>query len=670
MASVISRHIDNVVSVGLSGAPASGPESLFYRSWTRCLKQHGLDPTRPTPARILPSSQVRHHQQRLDGFMRVARAGMEELYGRVADLGYMLLLTDADGITVDYIGNPASEAQLKAAGLYLGADWNEAHAGTCGVGTCLIEQATITCHQAEHFDATHIALTCTSAPLYAPDGQVLGVLDVSALHSPEARESQHLIRHLASIYSQLIEDANFLRSFARQPVLRLGTVCDLVEVSGDVMFAFDDDGVVVGANTGARRRFGRGGDRGLVGQSLAELLEIDMDTLRSMARGGSPAPLVAVGSHRLQQYHGVVIQPRLPLRAAGRVAASERDKPAALPRSHPGDRSAVLDRLLGEDRAMAGLVAQSKRLVDRQVNLLIRGETGSGKEVLARALHAYSERSARPFVAVNCASIPESLIESELFGYTPGSFTGGKSKGMKGLIAQSDGGTLFLDEIGDMPLHLQTRFLRVLSESEVLPLGAERPTSVSLNVISATHRDLRESVAAGSFREDLYYRLCGATLSLPALRERQDKTFLIQTLFAEEAERLGLAVVLGDEALQCLMAHDWPGNIRELRNALRFAVALGGDRCVAVGDLPPEVQRRPLQHLLQRPHPPTAHEANALACVSGEVALPANLDAARLLQALKAHRWSITSTARALEVCRATVYRQMKRHGITQPHLL
>ena len=663
MASVISRHIDNVVSIALSGAAASGPEALFHKSWTRCLKQHGLDPTRPTPARILPSHQVRDHQQRMDGFMRVARAGMEDLYGRVADLGYMLLLTDADGITVDYIGNPASEAQLKAAGLYLGADWNEAHAGTCGVGTCLIEQTTITCHQAEHFDATHISLTCTSAPLYAPDGQVLGVLDVSALHSPEARESQHLIKHLASMYAQLIEDANFLRSFARHAVLRLGTVPGLVEVSGDVMFAFDDDGVIVGANTGARRRFGRAGGHGLVGQTLTEVLEIGMDTIRGMARGGNPAALTAAWSHRLEQYHAIVVPPRTPARTAVGVAPQPGDaRPSALPRNARGGRADLLDRLLGDDPVMAGLVEQSRRLVDRNVNLLIRGETGSGKEMLARALHACSQRADKPFVAVNCASIPESLIESELFGYTPGSFTGGKSKGMKGLIAQSDGGTLFLDEIGDMPLQLQTRLLRVLSESEVLPLGAERPTSVSLNVIAATHRDLRESVDAGTFREDLYYRLCGATLSLPALRDRRDKQFLIETLFAEEAERLGLAVTLGAEALQCLLAHDWPGNIRELRNALRFAVALGGDRSVSVEALPPEVRsRQPERQRLSAPAAETAVQ---------ESATPADPDAARLLQVLKASRWSIASAARELKVCRATIYRQMKRHRITQPHLL
>jgi len=316
---------------------------------------------------------------------------------------------------------------------------------------------------------------------------------------------------------------------------------------------------------------------------------------------------------------------------------------------------------------MQRLIGQAKRLVDRNVNLLIHGETGSGKEVLAKALHEASARAGKPFIAVNCASIPESLIESELFGYTPGSFTGGKSKGMKGLIAQSDGGTLFLDEIGDMPLHLQTRFLRVLSESEVLPLGAEQPVAVNLNVIAATHRDLRESIERGGFREDLYYRLSGATLHLPALREREDRGYLIDTLFADEQRRLGSVSELTSEARRALLAHDWPGNVRELRNALRYALALAADRPVTPDELPAAVRAdtdAPGRGALRAP-------ARA-AVPGGGAAEPAtdasDPEAGRLLRVLRKHKWSVTASARELQVCRATVYRQMQRHGITPPN--
>lgn len=177
------------------------------------------------------------------------------------------------------------------------------------------------------------------------------------------------------------------------------------------------------------------------------------------------------------------------------------------------------------------------------------GETGTGKEVLAHALHKMSQRTDKPFVAVNCAAIPESLIESELFGYQPGAFPGGRSRGMKGQIQRADGGTLFLDEIGDMPLPSQNRLLRVLAEREVLPLGAKRPVPVDFHVIAASHCDLRHQIAAGTFREDLYYRLCGATLVLPPLRERRDLAFLIERILDREARALEGCAELTDEAL-------------------------------------------------------------------------------------------------------------------------
>ncbi|HWH72687.1 MAG TPA: sigma 54-interacting transcriptional regulator, partial [Methylibium sp.] len=386
--------------------------------------------------------------------------------------------------------------------------------------------------------------------------------------------------------------------------------------------------------------------------SLMDLLDLSFDGLWAIARGQASGEVCGLYPCQNERYYPAVIAPRT------RAGSTLRVMPARLPTSTAvaAPRVGALDRLAGDDPAMQRLIGQAKRLVDSKVSLLIHGETGSGKEVLAKALHDHSSRAHKPFIAVNCASIPESLIESELFGYTPGSFTGGRSKGMKGLIAQSDGGTLFLDEIGDMPLHLQTRFLRVLSEQEVLPLGAEQPIAVDLNVIAATHRDLRGCIERASFREDLYYRLSGATLQLPPLRERRDIGWLIDTIFAEEAARLGVQTALLPEARERLSAHNWPGNIRELRNALRFALALAGERPVSPDELPAG-----LGDALPAPAAPL-DEAYA--------GLDLDVDADRLLRVLRKHKWSITATAQELDVCRATVYRQMKRYRITPPNQL
>ncbi len=655
MTSLQSRHIDNVYSITTGAALLADPAaSLVHKSWARCVRDHGLDPSKPSPARILPAQEVRAHQQQLEHFLRAARAGMEDIYRRVADLGYMVLLTDAEGITVDYIGNPAWDDQLRKAGLYLGADWNEAHAGTCGVGTCLIERQPMTCHQTEHFDATHIALTCTTAPLFDHSGKLTAILDVSALRSPEAKESQHLVRHLVSMYARMIEDADFLRNFRGHWILRLGSAFGLVDVAGEVMLAFDDGGTLAGANGGARQAFA---GRALSG-AVSELLHMPMDAIWRIGNGGASALMPFAHTVLLPgggEYHASLLAPRV--RRAPRAPTAP---PAtAAPNARPSDRLPSLERIAGDDPAMQKLLAQARRLVDRGIHVLVEGETGSGKEVLARALHGASSRAAMPFVAVNCAAIPDSLIESELFGYTPGSFTGGRAKGMKGLIAQADRGTLFLDEIGDMPMALQTRLLRVLSEGEVLPLGAESPQRVDLAVVAATHRDLSALVAAGRFREDLYYRLCGAVLKLPPLRERGDMRYLIEGMFNEEAAAMASSARLSEEAMRQLLAHDWPGNLRELRNVLRLALALCTDGEVHANDLQfPSRAARSMQAATPAVPAPIHNNGTPPQEETG---------IARLRDALQRHRWHVALAAEELGVSRATVYRHMRRHAVAPP---
>jgi transcriptional regulator of acetoin/glycerol metabolism len=328
-----------------------------------------------------------------------------------------------------------------------------------------------------------------------------------------------------------------------------------------------------------------------------------------------------------------------------------------------------LDALAGDDARMTHLLAQAQRLASKPINVLIQGETGTGKEVLAKAIHESSTRAAQTFVAVNCAAIPESLIESELFGYTPGTFTGARSRGMVGMIQRSSGGTLFLDEIGDMPLHLQTRLLRVLSEREVQPLGSDKPVPLDLHVIAASHRDLKQMIADGEFREDLYYRLCGATLRLPPLRERQDRVHLIRTLLNEEAIALDASGLIEPQALDALVNYTWPGNIRQLRQVLRFMLSIADDDGIHVEHLPEEISGAGFA-VATRVSLAPALTALPTTTTSAPMSFHDNApprDASRLIETLSRHHWNITEVSRELDLCRATIYRRMKRYGIVPP---
>jgi sigma-54 dependent transcriptional regulator, acetoin dehydrogenase operon transcriptional activator AcoR len=658
------QHIKNVMAVTTQPGKYDDANctDLIHKSWARCINDYGLDPARPKPARIVTSDQLRAHQEQIEEFMLVARVGMEQMYKRVSGLEYVLLLTDANGIAVDYIGSDARKRELKSAGLYLGADWSETYSGTCGVGTCLVEKTALTCHKDDHFDATHIDLTCTSAPLFDPEGKFLAVLDMSALRSPESKESQHLALHLTVMYAQMIEDANFLRHFRDRWILRLGTTWELVEVSGEVMIAFDEEGVVVGANTGARQLFASGRhdrDNQPVGRHLTSLFRWSIDEIWRIARSSSYSDRSVITSESNQLFYASIVAPRRKNLLRSSATPSADGALSTTSTSYP-----ALDRLAGDDKNMRRLLDQAKRLLNRKLNILIHGETGTGKEVIAKALHESSLRAGKPFIAVNCAAIPESLIESELFGYSAGTFTGGRSKGMKGLILQSDGGTLFLDEIGDMPLHLQTRLLRVLSEGEVLPLGAEKAVPLELTVIAASHRDLRNLISSGSFREDIYYRLCGATLHLPSLRDRTDKRFLIEKVLAEESELLKVQGSISPEAMSLMLHFPWPGNIRQLRNVLRFALAISEDNFIVPEDLPHELGGQvgaTASALEMYDQPPDR-------LMDLGIAMESEPDIERLLASLKRHKWNITLVSDELEICRATVYRQMKKFGIVSPN--
>jgi transcriptional regulator of acetoin/glycerol metabolism len=659
------HHIETVMNVVAAGQlPVfDGATSLIHRSWYRCFNEYGLDPRSAFGgANIESSQQLRVRREQRGQYLQVARAGMEQLYRHVADLGYVLMLADSEGVTLDCIGEPASDSPL-AASLALGANWNETLAGTNGIGTCLAERRTLTCHREDHYYTGNLGLSCTATPLYDPHGQLLGVLDVSALTSPEARDSQHLARHLTALYGRLIEDANFVQQFRDRWILRLGYAGALLDVHAELMLAFDADGVIVGANSGARRQLKQviasgvitGVENELVGNSLSAVFRNRIADIWRIARSQDASAPAQLDTWSGSCYSAVISAPRGNSVTRAASTATVHNAPPKL------------NALAGDDVRMTQLLAQAQRLASKPINMLIQGETGTGKEVLAKAIHESSQRVDKPFVAVNCAAIPESLIESELFGYMPGTFTGARSRGMIGMIQRSSGGTLFLDEIGDMPLALQTRLLRVLSEKEVQPLGADKPVAIDLHVIAASHRDLKQMIAAGEFREDLYYRLCGATLKLPPLRERQDRVHLIRTLLNEEAIALDASGIIEHDALEALVQYDWPGNIRQLRQVLRFLLSVTEEDGIRLEHLPEEIVEGLALTAASRPALTAMMPVVAPLAPMGFNDNAPPRDASRLVETLRRHHWNITEVSRELDLCRATIYRRMKRYGIVPP---
>ncbi|SFT69933.1 Transcriptional regulator of acetoin/glycerol metabolism [Halomonas saccharevitans] len=639
--------------------PGADENAVIERSWRRCIDRYGLDPAAPSPPRYVPDRTLREHQDQADALIQVARAGVEQLYRQVRPLDYVVLLTDARGIAVQFLGASSAQYEHQRTGLYLGADWSEEHAGTCAVGTCIHERVPLTCHHSDHFSAHHIRLTCTAAPVFDPDGQLLAVLDISAYRSPESKTSQTFALQVVKHYARMIEDAYFLQRFSGYHIVCLDRSREFVQINRRYLIAIEEDGTLLAANTAGRKLLrhhelplaGAGDARPFKAWHIQDLIDAEIDEVLDIHRYGDDR-VRAFRTHRHHELHfATLLEPQRRRAPSGQA--------------RPGEKSSLapLEALADDDPAMRDTLTRAARLRNEPINLLVIGETGTGKERMARALHDSSRRRDQSFVAINCAAMPESLIESELFGYEPGSFTGANSKGMKGLIAQASGGTLFLDEIGDMPLQLQTRLLRVLAEGEVLPIGANRPVKVDLRVVAATHRDLRGLIDLGQFREDLFYRLNGASLRLPPLRERADQGYLIRRLFEDlKAERGDSRIRLRGDAMSALLAYPWPGNIRELHNALRYALATCEGDEVVVGDLPEECISGHLAHPAARP----AETPDEL--VAGHSAVSRSMDP--LHEALRRQQWNISAVARELGLSRPTIYRRMKRLGITPPHQL
>jgi len=296
-------HIETVMQLATHGVDvpqAFAHDEVIRRSWARCVHEHHLDPTRMQEAVILPDARVREHQDRMEDFLHIARHGLETLYQQVAGMGYVVLLTDARGVTVDFIGDLALDASLRSAGLYLGSDWNEQHAGTCGVGTAISTGDALTVHQGDHFDATHIPLTCTAAPVFDANGSISAILDISALSSPRPKDSQHLALQMVKTYAAHIENAHFLRCFRRDWVLRIDASPQFVDVNPQYFVAVDALGRVIGHNRRAQLLLeGELGGATVLGRRFEELFHARLEHLGRFSHAQRDALTSDISGDRL-----------------------------------------------------------------------------------------------------------------------------------------------------------------------------------------------------------------------------------------------------------------------------------------------------------------------------------------------------------------------------------
>ncbi|WP_278487997.1 sigma-54-dependent Fis family transcriptional regulator [Achromobacter insolitus] len=584
----------------------------ILRSWRRCADL-GFDMRGVRRAELMTQGELREAQQRNEALRRLSEPAMSLLRRQAGGNGGLVILSDAQGLVLDSDGDTGFAQRASRVALMPGAPWDEAAAGTNAIGTALVEGRPIAVHGAEHYFEPNRILTCAAVPITDSEGRTLGVLDLS---SP-ARDLRPDVLELVRAAVDLIEHRLFEQAYEQHAVLRLHVDHAGLGAPGEGLLAFQGD-LLIGANRRALQALGLA-PTALGVYRYGDVFDGDME------RGPDAAGRVHARSGAV--YHARLRWPRS-------RAPQAPSRPALPPAT--GARPATPNF----DAATLGALARAVHLSDAGVSILLQGETGVGKEVFARELHARGKRASGPFVAVNCAALPESLIESELFGYEEGAFTGARRQGSKGLLRQAHGGVLFLDEIGDMPLVLQSRLLRVLQTREVSPLGAARPVSVDFALVCATHRPLAHEGPDAPVRPDLYFRIAEYTVTLEPLRARADRLELLRGLWAAQ----GAGPVLPADIEAILAAYAWPGNYRQLVAVLRTLHVLAGPAGMVDMDMLPADIR----------------SAAAVAQPVGD-ADPANLQAmtdAAIRDALAAHGGNVSRAARALGVHRSTLYRR------------
>lgn len=616
--------------------PAGSVHEYLVPSWQRSLDA-GLRPSSgPSHARHLSGSALRHARAHNRTLIDHSQPVMEYLFEQVRHSQCMVVLADRQGVLMHTLGDTGFVGKAERVALTTGASWHEQDRGTNAIGTALAQACAVEVHGAEHFLERNDILTCAAAPILSAGGELLGIIDISG----DQRSHHAHTLGLVNTAARMIENRLFLGDCPAPIRLHLHARPHGIGTVAEGLVALSHDGWIVGANRQGLALLGLT-HADLHTLPLARVLDLPLEALLARSGHSTPTPLRVHGRDGRTLYAQVQAVPQLQAPVARPAPA-----PVAAP---PPDALARLDT---GDAAWHAASEKARRVADKGIALLVQGESGVGKELFARAVHDCSQRRAQPFVAINCAAIPEHLIEAELFGYTAGAFSGALKEGSLGRLREADGGTLFLDEIGDMPLALQTRLLRVLQERRVTPLGSGQGVPVDFALVCATHQPLRQAAEAGRFRSDLYYRLNGLTLVLPPLRARSDFAALTTQLLINLGADPALAPA--PPLLARLAAHPWPGNLRQYASVLRTALALRGpdEPCIDWPHLPDDLVAD------LQPAPAAGSEPAAPAAPSPPQKLAA-ISRSAMLQALHDTQGNWSAAARQLGISRQTLYRKM-----------
>ncbi|MEH7235874.1 sigma-54-dependent Fis family transcriptional regulator [Bacillus sp. JJ1562] len=577
--------------------------NIIDLSWKRC-QRFGLSPTGPIQDIKITGKKLQEVLTENEYLIKHTTAILEKLYPTIQSSGLVTVIVDGNGTIIHKIGKLDIDVSIDY--FSIGSNWSEEVKGTNAIGLAIYEKKNIITHAEHHFHVKNHFLTCAASPIFSPSGQFIGAVNISA-----RKELFHpSMVSLASMIVEAVQNRLLMDHVNREKLLALKEMEITANLCSNPHLTLDHERRIIRANKPAEQLLGSD----CIGQ------EFHM-------KGGSSIDIIDDYSNKV--FRSVVSLHR-------NSTKSSQDK-----------KLYTISDIIGSCAKIVNVRKIVKKASLSEYPVIIYGESGTGKELIAQSLHTSGTRKTKPFIAINCSAIPDSLIESELFGYERGAFTGAKREGAPGKFEAADGGTIFLDEIGDMSLKAQAALLRVLQEKTVTRIGGDSVKVIDTRVIAATNKNLREEVLAGRFREDLYYRLRGIFITLPPLRHRTDIIELAEHLITKLDTP---SIHLSDDAKQKLISHQWPGNIRELKSVLMQASFFAEENKINGEDLhfEDEFERQPTRG-------------------NSEVNTPlslTNTEKMAILHTLHSVEWNITKAANILQISRNTLYLKMKKYKL------
>jgi len=621
----------------------------IHSSHERC-RLYGVDPytTRNVGQFRLTPEELSQRREKNREFLEIATAHIQEIYRFVAGAGFAVSIVDSEGFILDMIGDDAIVKKIAAGNCMPGFRWTEKDVGTSAISLVIERQIPVQINDDDHFCKRGHGHTCSASPVFDDQNRFIGVIVMSG---EVERVHPHTLGMVITAAKAIQNQMRILKT-SQELLLRNSYMNAIIESIDSGVMAIDRNGNIAQINNQGRKILQWGQE--IVGKPLATILE-SIDTYKAIVdseSGFTDREVFIKGPKGILQ---LMTTAKPILDPVGKVHGTiflfhEMNRIRRLVNSMAGSqaRFTFID-ILGvspatqEAKKLAMLAAAGKS------NVLLLGETGTGKELFAQSIHNHSNRKLRPFVTINCGAIPRELLESELFGYVEGAFTGAKRGGRPGKLELADGGTVFLDEIGDMPADMQVKLLRVLQLGEVYRVGQHKPISVDLRVIAASHSDLKEEVDRGNFREDLFYRLNVLPIYIPPLRERMaDVPLLAKHILRRCREAMNKpAVRFSPDAEKMLLRHNWPGNIRELENVIERAVNLVDGMVIE-------------PHHFGALSPPNRRGIFA----DSKATRLEDIEKQTILEAIKDKNFNLASASKVLGICRATLYKKIKKYNI------